>query len=263
MCLVVIAWNCHPRYPLLIAANRDEEHARPTLAADWWDDVPGVYGGRDQVAGGSWLAVSRTGRYALVVNQPARPPAPAHTASRGQLVRAWVAGEGDLAQGYLQRVRQREASYAGFTLVVGTAGLRGPEAVVIPSGPAGAQWRLAEGINALSNSPREDPMPKAVWLERQVQQLLADDDADPEQLFALLGRRQPVVADDDARRIGRLRVTPFLEGQVYGTRASTLVTFDTGGHCRVVERRFGPGGHPAGENRVEFAVESLAAVRSP
>jgi uncharacterized protein with NRDE domain len=265
MCLVVIAWNCHPRYPLLIAANRDEEHARPSAAADWWDDAPGVYGGRDQVAGGSWLAVTRTGRYALVLNQPARPPTPAHTASRGQLVRAWVTGHGDLAQGYLQRVREREAAYAGFTLVVGTVGQRGPEAVVIPAGRDGGQWRLAEGITALSNSPRDEPLPKAAWLERQVQQLLADDDADPEQLFAPLARREPVVAGADAARIGRLRATPFLEGQIYGTRASTVVAFDHGGRCRVVERRFGPGGLLIGENRVEFAVESVVSgtVRTP
>lgn len=254
MCLVVIAWNSHPRYPLLIAANRDEDHGRPAAPAGWWDEEPDVVGGRDLRGGGSWLSIRRDGRYALVLNQPARPPAPEHTASRGHLVRDWVSGNGELAQGYLQRVREREASYAGFTLVIGAAGGRGPEGLTAPPGRAGARWRFAEGITALSNSAREEPLPKALWLERQVQLLLADDNPDPWQLFTLLGRREPVVPTPEAQRIGRLRATPFLVGSQYGTRASTLVAIDSDGRCRFVERRFGSNGQPDGETGVEFPV---------
>jgi uncharacterized protein with NRDE domain len=256
MCLVAIAWNSHPRYPLIVAANRDEDHGRPAAPAGWWDDQADVLGGRDLVAGGSWLSVRRDGRYALVLNQPARPPAPERTASRGHLVRDWVTGSAELAQGYLQRVREREASYAGFTLVIGAFGARGPEGLAVPAGRAGARWRFAEGITALSNSAREEPLPKALWLERQVQHLLAEDAPDPLALFAILGRREPVVATPEAQRIGRLRATPFLVGTQYGTRASTVVTIDSDGGCRFVERRFHPNGLPDGETVVEFTVGS-------
>lgn len=254
MCLVVVAWNIHARYQLLIAANRDEEHARPAAPADWWADAPGAYGGRDLVAGGSWLAVHRNGRYALVLNQPARPPAPEHTASRGALVRGWLDGHADLPLGYLQRVREEQARYAGFLLVVGTAGQRGPEGLIAPPGRAGAHWRLAEGITALSNSPREEPLAKALWLERRLQEILASDDPDLEDVFAALTRREPVVPTADAQRMGRIRATPFLVGQRYGTRASTLVTVDRDGQCRFVERRFAAGGEPAGESMAEFPL---------
>lgn len=263
MCLVVVAWNIHPRYPLIIGANRDEDYARPAAPAHWWDDAPGVFGGRDLTAGGSWLGMHRNGRYALVINQPARPPEPRHTASRGALVRDWVAGGGDLPQGYLERVRAREAEYAGFTLVVGAAGARGPEGVTAPPGRAGAQWRLAEGITALSNSPREEPLPKALWLERQLQFLLAEDEPDLERLFAALGRREPVVAPDDARRIGQLRATPFLVGQRFGTRASTVIAVDRDGRCRFVERRFTHGGAADGETVAEFAIGTGTRVAAP
>lgn len=255
MCLVLVAWNVHPRYPLVIAANRDEDHARPAAPAGWWEDAPDVLGGRDLVGGGSWLSVRRDGRYALVLNQPARPPALAGSASRGHLVREWVMADAVAAPGYLQRVGERAAGYAGFTLVVGSAiGSGGPEGFVTPAGPTGAHWRFAEGLTALSNSAREEPLPKALWLEDQARTLLADA-GDPLQLFAVLARREPVVATPAAGPGGRLRTTPFLVGERYGTRASTVVAVAADGHCRFVERRFRAGGEPGGETAVEFDLE--------
>ena len=74
MCLIAVAWKAHPRYPLILLGNRDEFHARPSVAADWWPEAPDVFGGRDLKAGGSWLGVSRGGRIAVVTNNPLRPP---------------------------------------------------------------------------------------------------------------------------------------------------------------------------------------------
>ena len=68
MCLIVVALGATPRYPLIVAANRDEQHARPTASAAWWTAPPGVFGGRDLLAGGTWLAVDRRGRFAAVTN---------------------------------------------------------------------------------------------------------------------------------------------------------------------------------------------------
>ena len=68
MCLVVLAWQQHPEFPLIIAGNRDEFHGRPTERASWWSDAPDIIGGRDLQAGGTWLAVGKTGRFATVTN---------------------------------------------------------------------------------------------------------------------------------------------------------------------------------------------------
>src|SRR5699024_5122083 len=91
MCLIVLAWQAHPRYDLIVAANRDEFHERPARAAHWWTDAPMVFGGRDERAGGAWCAVDRDGRFAAVTNVR-EPLAPGHLRSRGALVHDALVG---------------------------------------------------------------------------------------------------------------------------------------------------------------------------
>ncbi|MDH3481955.1 MAG: NRDE family protein, partial [Gammaproteobacteria bacterium] len=86
MCLVVLAVGQSQEYPLILAGNRDEFHARPTQKAHWWSDKPNIVGGRDLQAGGTWLALHRDGRYAAVTNfRDAEPVSPGFR-SRGHLV---------------------------------------------------------------------------------------------------------------------------------------------------------------------------------
>ena len=87
MCLIVMAWRAHPEIPLLIAANRDEFHSRPTCAAHWWKDRGDILAGRDLVAGGTWIGITRSGRFAAVTNyrDPAQRP--------GRCAEPWFAGE--------------------------------------------------------------------------------------------------------------------------------------------------------------------------
>src|SRR5689334_19484505 len=118
MCLIALAHRAHPRWPLVIAANRDEFFARPTRAAHWWTDAPDVFGGRDLRAGGSWMAITRGGRFAMVTNVRSVPE-PAEARSRGTLVAEFVRGSATPEE-FAQSV-QRER-YAGFHLVCGDAG---------------------------------------------------------------------------------------------------------------------------------------------
>src|SRR5258706_12125213 len=91
MCLIVLAWRAHPRFPLIVAANRDEFHARPAAPAAYWSDKPAILAGRDLEARGTWMGVSRSGRFAAVTNyRGAREPAAAE--SRGALVTGFLAG---------------------------------------------------------------------------------------------------------------------------------------------------------------------------
>jgi uncharacterized protein with NRDE domain len=238
---------------LIIAGNRDEYHARPAAAADWWPDASDVYAGRDLVAGGSWLGVSRSGRIALVTNHPGRPPAPQHTASRGHLVRDFLAGEVPAAR-YVASVHQAADRYAGFCLLAGTTdALHG---AVSPTGGHPSPWRLQEGVWAISNSPLEAPWPKAGYLEARMEDLLQAPELDMERLFDLLARRDPVGdTPDQASARERIRRTPFVVGEDYGTRAATVIIVASNGRCRVAERRFDRTGRLTGESRVEFTVE--------
>lgn len=246
MCLIAIAWNAHPRYPLILLGNRDEFHQRPSVAAGWWPEAPDVFGGRDLKAGGSWLGISRSGRLAVVTNNPLRPPTADRHLSRGALVRAWLTGTAG-AGSFLDSVASDELRYAGFSLLVGTLDL-GLEGFVAPAGDLGARWQLPAGITALSNSPREAPWPKAGWLQRALADYLRRPEPDTEELLALVGRRMPVAEPESSGPQDHARVTPFVTGTDYGTRATTLILADARGGWHCIERRFGPGGIPAGES---------------
>ena len=88
MCLIVLAYKVHPEYPLILAANRDEFLERPTEKAHFWSDAPHILAGRDLRAGGTWLGITRSGRFAALTNhRDLRRPAVVNGPSRGQLVR--------------------------------------------------------------------------------------------------------------------------------------------------------------------------------
>ncbi|GIK35515.1 MAG: hypothetical protein BroJett010_20740 [Gammaproteobacteria bacterium] len=255
MCLVAIAWRAHPRYPLIIVANRDEDHGRPAAPAAWWPDASQVFGGRDLRAGGSWLAVSRSGRFAAITNNPRRPPGPQPGPSRGQLVQDFVAGDRPSGR-FLDGVQAKADRYPGFCLLVGTrVQVRG---IVTPPGSHPGRWTLPAGVSAVSNSPLEQPWPKVHYLEAALAAALADDAVEPGRLFALLERRDPVPGQgsggdrDDSPAISRL---PFIVGEHYGTRASTVITMDAAGSCEVSERRFDSTGRLRGEVSERFDLE--------
>ncbi len=255
MCLVAIAWQTHPCYPLILLGNRDEFHQRPTVAADWWPEAPDVFGGRDLKAGGSWLGISRTGRLAVVTNNPLRPPSPERPMSRGALVRNWLCGAAE-PRDFLDALVRDEGRYAGFSLLVGTLG-GGLDGFVTPAGGLGSRWRLPGGITVLSNSPREDPVPKVLWLERAfasyLDRSIPETGFDTEELLSLVARRMPVAEPEADTAMARARVTPFVTGTDYGTRATTLIVADDRGGWRCIERRFGPGGVPAGESQARHS----------
>src|SRR5712691_2616136 len=109
MCLIAIALHAS-KYPLVIAANRDEDYARPTLAAHFWTDAPNILGGRDALHGGSWLAMTRAGRFAAVTNLRGSVRDP-QKRSRGELVSNFVRGDTEPQQ-YIEEVAARAAEYA-------------------------------------------------------------------------------------------------------------------------------------------------------
>ena len=221
MCLIAIAHRASNRYPLVIAANRDEDHLRPSHAADFWPDAPDVLGGRDAVAGGSWLAVTRGGRFAAVTNLRGAIP---RTRSRGELVRAFVSGDRDPLT-YARSIDVAE--YAGFHLLVGEAG---GEIVYLASD--GNLAVLDRGIHAFSNAPAGEHWPKESMAIEEMARARASDDID-EQLLDFLKR---------PRSSGSVESEVFIQGDRYGTRASTVIVA-TADELRFIEEV--PGAPPA------------------
>jgi len=251
MCLVAVAVRSHPRYPIVLLGNRDEWHARPAAAADWWHDRPGLLGGRDLEAMGSWLAVDRRGRFAVVTNQPVKP-APSDTApSRGQLVTDYLSGNQG-STSFLTGIAAQAADYAGFCLVVG-----GPEDAVELREPNGGSppVRAVQDITVITNSPPGEEWAKSTWLREELRVRLEQESPEPDELLALLNRREPVAVEQSRG----FSATPFIVNADYGTRASSLLMIDADGQCLFVEHRFAAGGVPDGQARFEFAVSPTAA----
>ena len=155
MCLIVFAWKLLPDCPLLLAANRDEFFARPAEAAQWWQDQPHIYAGRDLQGGGTWLGMDKQGRFAALTNirngADKRPNAP----SRGALVANYLRGQQD-ALTYLKQLAENADQYQGFNLIVGDA----EQLFCFSNADEGGIQQLAPGIYGLSNGALNTPWPK-------------------------------------------------------------------------------------------------------
>ena len=251
MCLALLALDAHPLYSVVVAANRDEHHARPTAPAAWWDE--GWLAGRDLRAGGTWLGVTRAGRFAFLTN--VRDPASNNTAapSRGSLVPSILSDTSDVATS-LERVRSAGACHNGFNLLAGT--------------PSGAAWTsnrspdvtvLERGTYGLSNALLDSLWPKLVRTKAALAEWLARGETDPEPLFtALADRTLAVDADLPATGVtlewDRRLSAPFIVSDGYGTRSSTILTIDRDGDTRFVERSFDAGGLRTGQVDHRFRI---------
>lgn len=249
MCLILFAWNAHPRYPLVVAANRDEFHERPALAADFWSRHPGLLAGRDLQAGGTWLGVTRSGRFAAVTNyrEPLVPETPLER-SRGELVPDFLASRrAPLA--HAETLLESASSYRGFNLLLGSA-----DGLVHVSNRQERVQEVPPGSHGLSNHLLDTEWPKVRSGRERLDQLLREDRVDAETLLELVTGRSAVpgdmpldAGDGEVRRY--LMNHYFIVSPVYGTRSSTVVLMDNDGGIEFVERRFDPDGSETGTSR--------------
>jgi uncharacterized protein with NRDE domain len=253
MCLALLALDAHPRYAVAIAANRDEYHARPTIRATWQEE--NWLGGRDLEAGGTWLGVTRSGRFALLTNvrDPARKHP--HAPSRGLLVPKVLSDPADDVPQSLASVRESGARYNGFNLLAGT-----PREAAWTSNYSDGVRRLQRGLFGLSNALLDVPWPKIMRTRAALAAWVGRGDADVEPLFAALADRA-MAPDPELPSTGvpleweRRLSAPFIVSDGYGTRSSTVVTIDRDGHVRFIERSFTAGGDLDGEVEHRFSVE--------
>lgn len=258
MCLILLAHRAHPHFPLVLAANRDEAYARPAAPAAFWNDHPEVYGGRDLERGGTWLAMTRTGKIAAVTNFRNAHAARDAPRSRGELVSAYLAGEAD-AEAYLKHVAARGDQYNGFILIAGDL-----DALHWLSNRGSGVARIPPGVHGLSNHLLNTPWPKIERSKRALEQLLgAEEDALTNGLFRILADRSQA-ADHELPDTGvglqreRELSANFISGERYGTRASTVVLVTANGNVQFIERSFGAHGTPLGETAKRFTVEPSA-----
>jgi uncharacterized protein with NRDE domain len=253
MCLIAVAWRAHPRFELALIANRDEFHARPAAPAGFDAEFPDVYGGRDLQAGGSWLLASTRGRLAAVTNVRAGRDAGAAPRSRGELVRAFASGT-DSAIGFTSALAPTAAGYGRFNLLLWD----GDRLEFASNHPAFVRLPVTPGVHAMSNGAFDAPWPKSGHATRALAAWLASpaatgdiDAATLAPLFEALADTTPApdMALPDTGvglELERALSPPFVRGERYGTRCSTVVLV-AGTGVVFAERRFGPDGQPSGE----------------
>ena len=228
MCVIFVAYDRHPKHPLVVLANRDEFYDRPTAAAARWEDHPQVTAGRDLVAGGTWLGVTDSGRFAAVTNFR-DPKAAAGPLSRGSLVADFLVGE-EAAEEYMNRVAENADRYSGFNLLAGEiGGDRG--GLFYFSNRGGRVTRLDAGIYGLSNHLLNTAWPKVSTGIERFSGIISKPEISKSECFALLAD-ESVADDTDLPDTGvgltreRVLSSIFIRTPGYGTRSSTVVLFD-------------------------------------
>ena len=253
MCLIALAWKVHPRWRLLLAGNRDEFHARPSLPLARWEQPP-IIAGKDLEAGGTWLGVTDGGRCSVVTNVR-DPRDPQHGRSRGLLALDFLAGTAD-AVTHADDLLATASDYRPFNLLTFDT----QDAFYLGNRPEPRAQAITPGVHGLSNADFNTPWPKTRALMQRLQAWIdAGEDDEFAPLFAALADPH-VYPDGELPDTGvglereRWLSSAFISSERYGTRASTVVAIDYEGRGVVVERRFGPFGRFEGETAMPLVA---------
>ncbi len=247
MCLAVFAWQSHPEYPLVVAANRDEFYTRSTRPAAWWGQNVSLLAGRDEEAGGAWFGINRRGRFALLTNVRSPTERNPHAPSRGAVVVASLQSHEPIGE-WLRELAPRAQVFNGFNLLVGDplhSSARQPAEMHYFSNRAtGETTTLQPGIYGLSNAFLDSPWPKVTrTVSRFATQIAQKVGIDA--MLAMMADRS-VALDRDLPSTGvpleweRALSAVQIRANGYGTRSTTVLTVRADGVVNFVERTFDP-----------------------
>lgn len=253
MCLILFSYRVHPRWPLVIAANRDEFHQRPTAAAHFWPPAPQLLAGRDLQAGGTWMGITRQGRFAAVTNyrDPAQQADYPH--SRGALPSDFLTGNLS-AEDYLVTIDRQHDQFAGFNLLLGSVAN-----LFFYSNQQRSIMRLSPGIYGLSNGRLDEAWPKVIDGKKQLATII-EAGCHTDQVIRLLNDR--TLAEDDVLPstgidVGMEKIlsAKFIDTETYGTRSSTVITVDDQQHLCFTEQSYDAAGQHMERKSFQFNLQ--------
>lgn len=253
MCLVNFHFQEHPNYKLIVAANRDEFYERPTAVADFWKDSPNILAGRDLVHMGTWLGVTRSGRFAALTNYR-DPNGATGRYSRGDIVRDFLANEVAPID-FLKMLAENKEDYAGYNVIIGDANQLFHYNNILDE-----MNTITPGTHSLSNHTLNTPWPKVSSGKRRLGEYIRScpDIVALDPLFEIISD-QTVAKDVELPETGvglemeRLLSPMFITMPNYGTRSSTVLLIDKGDRVTFVERTFHDGEFQL-ENRFMFKI---------
>jgi uncharacterized protein with NRDE domain len=254
VCLLFIAYKSHPRYPLIIAANRDEFYNRPSQAASFWEERPDVLAGRDLKGGGTWLGITRGGRIAAITNFRDLGALKVNAPSRGLLVGDYLLGNDDPEE-YLRDLKDRAGAYSGFNIVVGQV-----DELCYFSNMDSTILKIPEGFHGMCNNFINTPWPKVERAKALLGSIISEHEELPcEAIFDVLADRSrpddSMLPDTGVGLEWERILSPiFVETEGYGTRSSTIIIVKRDGGAIFVERVFDGEAGGCEEHRFDFEI---------
>ena len=237
MCLIVFANNVHPKYKLIFAANRDEFYNRPSEQADYWTEHPDLLAGKDLQAGGTWMGITKQGKFAAITNfrdlKNQRTDAP----SRGNLTLDFLTSDISPDE-YFNKLKPTLNNFNGFNLLLGSV----DELFYFSNKTEGLQ-KLEVGIHGISNALLDTPWPKVERSKRHLQSLIQQEDINAWEVIAIL--KDSLIAKDEelpdtgaGLDLERMLSPVFIKSENYGTRCSSVVMVDSDNNVKFVEKFF-------------------------
>jgi uncharacterized protein with NRDE domain len=237
MCLIVFANNAHPKYKLIFAANRDEFYNRPSEQADYWTEHPNLLAGKDLQAGGTWMGITKQGRFAAITNfrdlKNHRTDAP----SRGNLTLDFLTSDVSPDE-YFNKLKPTLNNFNGFNLLLGSV-----DKLFYFSNKTEGLRKLDVGIHGISNALLDTPWPKVERSKRHLQSLIQQEDINAWEVIAIL--KDTLVAKDEELPdtgvdldLERMLSPVFIKSENYGTRCSSVVMVDSDNNVKFVEKFF-------------------------
>lgn len=253
MCLILFAYKMHSEYPFVVAANRDEYYQRPSLSANWWPEQPYLLAGKDLEGGGTWMGITRTGRFAAITNVREGSPTDGNFLSRGELPLAYLNNQYN--ENHFNRYLQNNKSeFRGYNLIYGT-----PEHLQFFSNRSAHIENLPQGIYGLSNATLNTPWPKVVIGKERLANHLQENNLEINVLFDILSD-ETIPPDHELPDTGitpateRLLSATCIKGERYGTRSSSVLLIGRHNNVELYEKERAPSGGPI--KKFSFKIES-------
>lgn len=251
MCLILFSWDNHPKYKLILAANRDEFYERPTDKLNKWRDYTGVLAGRDLTCGGTWMGIHEKNRFTALTNYRDPTRILKDAPSRGDLTTDFLVSN-DSPSGYFSEKESKLNQYNGFNLLVGDFNQLG-----YFNNVDNQYQKLSPGTYGLSNALLNTPWPKLQKAKNAFEQVVSAESPDVHQLYKIM--QDSTLADDDAlpetgvpyeweKAISAI----FIETETYGTCCSTVLTVTHKGHGEIREWSYPVGNRKEAEVVMQF-----------
>ena len=255
MCLLIIANKIHPEYKLIIAANRDEFYNRPALPAQFWKDQPDLLAGKDLEGGGTWMGITKSGRFSAITNyRDFHNPVKADAPTRGVLTTGFLTGV-ESAEKYSEKLQENSSEFNGFNLVFGKI-----NELFYYSNISNHLVKLSAGLYGLSNALLNTPWPKVTKSKEKMAELFSSQSLTAENIFNFLSDTETAEdgqLPDTGLDIERERAlsSNFIKTEHYGTRCSTVILIDKNNKVNFTERTFFPGKEKFSEVKFKFIIE--------